>query len=45
MGEDVNELSDLWDDAVQAEMSIFQLALRNGKWVIDSRINQQRLLP
>lgn len=39
------EQSDLPDDAVQAERSIFKLALRNGKWFIDSRINQQRCYP
>ncbi len=39
------EQSDLLDDAVQAERSIFKLALRDGKWVIDSRINQLRCYP
>ncbi len=39
------EQSDLLDDAVQAERSIFKLALRDDKWVIDSRINQQRCYP
>lgn len=39
------EQSGLLDDAVQAERSIFQLALRDGKWVIDSRVNQQRCYP
>lgn len=39
------EQSDLLDDTVQAERSIFQLALRDGKWVIESRINQQRCYP
>lgn len=34
------EQSDLLDDTVQVERSIFQLALRDGKWVIESRINQ-----
>ncbi|CAK8741742.1 hypothetical protein SODG_005060 [Sodalis praecaptivus] len=39
------EQSDLLDDAVQAERSIFKLALRDGKCFIDSRINQQRCYP
>lgn len=39
------EQSGLLDDAVQGERSIFQLALRDGKWVIDSRVNQQRCYP
>ncbi|HGJ5863761.1 hypothetical protein [Arsenophonus nasoniae] len=39
------EQSDLLDDSVQAERSIFQLAFRDGKWIIDSRVNQQRCYP
>ncbi|MGX8939534.1 hypothetical protein ACWWJF_01435 (plasmid) [Symbiopectobacterium sp. Eva_TO] len=39
------EQSDLLDDAVQAERSIFKLAFRDGKWGIESRINQQRCYP
>ncbi len=39
------EQSNLLDDSVQEERSIFQLAFRDGKWVIESRINQQRCYP
>lgn len=39
------EQSGLLDDAVQAKRSSFHLAFRDGKWVIDSRINQQRCYP
>lgn len=39
------EQSDLLDDSVQAKRSIFQLAFRDGKWIIDSRVNQQRCYP
>ncbi|MEN3262806.1 hypothetical protein AAH678_29635 [Sodalis endosymbiont of Spalangia cameroni] len=39
------EQSDLPDDAVQTERSIFKLAFRDGKWVIESRINQQHCYP
>ncbi|AGA64805.1 hypothetical protein B488_08130 [Liberibacter crescens BT-1] len=37
--------SGLRDDSVQAERSIFKLVLRDGQWVIDSRINQRSCYP